>query len=195
MLYNYRKPTLIWVLIAINIVLFIATTISPQIMVQLGLIPLFLKAHPWTAVTSMFLHANLWHLLFNMMTLYFFGTFLLMLMDTKRFLLVYFIGGIIGSLFFAWLAPPLSLAVGASGAIYALGGTLVVMRPKVRVLFYFFPMPLWLAILIGFLLTLFPGNGIAWQAHLGGLVVGLIAGYFFWRREQGRVRPGYYSWR
>lgn len=119
-----------------------------------------------------------------------------MLVDVKKFSMVYFIGGIVGSLFFAWLAPPLSIAVGASGAIYALGGTLVVMRPKVRVLMFFFlPMPLWLAILIGFLITLFPGNGIAWQAHLGGLIVGLIAGYFFRRREQARLQPGYYTWR
>jgi hypothetical protein len=84
MIYNYRKSNLIWVLIAINIVLFIATTISPQIMVQLGLIPLFLKVHPWTIVTSMFIHANFMHLLFNMLTLYFFGTFLLMLVDAKK---------------------------------------------------------------------------------------------------------------
>jgi uncharacterized protein len=194
-MYNYRKSNLIWVLIAVNIVLFIATTISPQIMVQLGLIPRLLKIHPWTIVTSMFIHANFMHLLFNMLTLYFFGTFLLMLVDAKRFLLVYFIGGILGSLFFAWLASPLSLVVGASGAIYALGGTMVVMRPNVRVLFFFFPMPLWMAILVGFLITFFPGNGIAWQAHLGGLIVGLIAGYFFRRWELRRIQPGYYSWR
>jgi uncharacterized protein len=111
---HYRKPTFIRVLIAINIVFFIATTLSPQILVHLGLIPLFLKAHPWNVITSMFLHANFWHLLFSMLTLYLFGTFLLMLVDAKGFLRVYFIGGIVGSLFLAWLTPPISLAVGTS---------------------------------------------------------------------------------
>ena len=58
-----------------------------------------------------------------------------------------------------------------------------------------FPMPLWLAIMIGFLITLFLGSGIAWQAHLGGLIVGVIAGYFFRRRERARLKPGVYVWR
>lgn len=192
-MHSYRRSTPVGVLIGINIMLFIATTFFPNIILRLGLIPAYFNEHPWTVVTSMFVHANFMHLLFNMLTLYFFGTFLLTLVNVKRFLIVYFIGGIVGSLFFTWLAPTLSIAVGASGAIYALGGTLVIMRPKLRVLFFFFPMPLWVAITIGFLITLAPGNGIAWQAHLGGLIVGLIAGYFFRRREQNRARSNYYS--
>ena len=86
---------------------------------------------------------------------------------------------------FILLAPPYSIAIGASGAIFALGGVLTVMRPKLRVFVFPIPvpLPLWLAVIGGFLiLSFFPG--IAWQAHLGGLVFGLIAGYFFRKRER-----------
>ncbi len=120
-----------------------------------------------------------------MLALFFFGRYLSALVGTNRFLIVYFVGGIIGSIFYVILAPPISMAVGASGAIFALAGALVVMRPKTRVFIFPIPvpLPLWAAVIGGFLvLSLFPN--VAWQAHLGGLVVGLISGYFFRKRER-----------
>ncbi len=89
-----------------------------------------------------------------------------------------------GSVWFIFLASPYSIAVGASGAVFALGGALAVMRPKLRVFVFPIPvpLPLWSAVIGGFLIiSLFPH--IAWQAHLGGLVFGLIAGCFFRKRE------------
>jgi membrane associated rhomboid family serine protease len=143
----------------------------------------------------MFVHANFLHILFNMLTFYFFGTFCLQLIDSKRFLAVYFIGGITGNILFLLIRPTNSAVVGASGAIYAIGGVLVAMRPTLRVYLYFLiPMPLWVVIIFGFLLTAFVGD-IAWQAHLGGLIVGLIAGFFFRRQQQQRLKPGYYRYR
>ncbi len=90
-----------------------------------------------------------------------------------------------GSALFILLAPPYSIAIGASGAVFALGGALAVMRPKLRVFIFPIPVPipLWAAVIGGFLIiSLFPG--IAWQAHLGGLVFGVTAGYFFRKRER-----------
>jgi membrane associated rhomboid family serine protease len=55
------------------------------------------------------------------------------------------------------------------------------------------PLPLWVVIIFGFLITAFIG-GVAWQAHLGGLIVGLIAGFFFRRMERQRLKPGYYRY-
>ena len=86
---------------------------------------------------------------------------------------------------FILLAPPYSIAIGASGAVFALGGALAVTRPNLRVFVFPIPVPisLWSAVIGGLLIiSLFPH--IAWQAHLGGLVSGLIAGYFFRKRER-----------
>jgi len=119
-----------------------------------------------------------------MLTFYFFGRYLSRLIGENKLLLTYFCGGIIGSAFFILLAPSYSIAIGASGAVFALGGVLTVMRPKLRVFVFPIPvpLPLWSAVIGGFLIiSLFPH--IAWQAHLGGLVSGLIAGYFFRKRE------------
>ena len=102
----------------------------------------------------------------------------------RKFLLMYFGGGILGSILYLLLGPSSIPAVGASGAIFALGGSLVMLRPQVRVLVLFIiPAPLWAAVIGGFLILSFFPN-VAWQAHLGGLVFGLIAGYFFRKRER-----------
>src|SRR4030065_355369 len=88
---------------------------------------------PWTIVTNLFVHGSIWHLLFNMLTLYFFGTFLLRLASVRTFLIIYFLGGIVGNIFFMLFAilmdsifmdPRLlyAIVIGASGAIFALGG-------------------------------------------------------------------------
>ena len=83
------------------------------------------------------------------------------------------------------LAPPLSISIGASGAVFAVGGVLAVMRPKIKVLVFPIPvpLPLWSAIIGGFVIISFFPN-VAWQSHLGGLVFGLVMGYFLHRQEQ-----------
>jgi len=184
---TYRGPGLtpLLAIIGVNVVLFIITAIARDLISYLGLMPAAVLSRPWTIVTSMFVHGGLWHVMANMLALFFFGRYLSALVGTNRFLIVYFIGGIIGSIFYVILAPPISIAVGASGAIFAIAGALVVMRPKTRVFIIPIPvpLPLWVAVIGGFLvLSLFPN--VAWQAHLGGLVVGLISGYFFRKRER-----------
>jgi len=185
--YQGFRLTPIWVIIGVNFLLFIATVINRGLIFLFGLQPASFLGQPWTIVTSMFIHAGFGHVMVNMLTLYFFGTFLSRLIGDRKFLLVYFGGGILGSILFILLAPPFSIAVGASGAIFALGGALAVMRPKLRVLvFFLIPAPLWLAVIGGFIILtlLAPSLHIAWQAHLGGLIFGLIAGYFFRKRER-----------
>jgi len=188
----------IWVLIGINFLLFLITVLMGKgvlningvsytiykIHYYLGLIPAIIWEKPWTIVTAMFVHSDLWHILFNMIALFFFGRTLVTLVGSGRFLLVYFVGGIVGNLLFYILnLSSFAPLVGASGAVYAIAGTLVVMVPNIRVaLWGIIPMPLWVFVII-FLLILslppFVAVDVAWQAHLGGLVVGLIAGYFF----------------
>jgi len=183
--YQGFRLTPIWILIGVNFLLFIATAIAPELRFLFGLHPASLLQRPWTIVTNLFIHAGFGHIIVNMLTLYFFGTYLRRLVGNNRFLTVYFGGGILGNILFILLAPPLSIAVGASGAIFALGGALAAMRPRIRVFVFPIPvpMPLWVAVIGGFLILSFLPY-IAWQAHLGGLVFGLIAGYFFRRRER-----------
>jgi membrane associated rhomboid family serine protease len=173
-------------LITVNILIFIATLIRPEAINLLGLQRVSLSSHPWTIISSMFTHANWDHILFNMIALYFYGMYVLALVGEANFFIVYFIGGLVGNVLFLLLANPYDIAVGASGAIFALGGTLVVMRPRLKVMIFPIPIPmdLWIAILIMALISLAPG--ISWQAHLGGLITGIVAGYFSRRRERQR---------
>jgi len=160
----------------------------------LGLQPISFAQQPWTIITDLFVHGSIWHILFNMLTLYFFGTFLIRLVGTRDFLVIYFLGGIVGNLFFMLFAflnfftSPYSIVIGASGAIFALGGTLAILTPRLRVFVFPIPvaMPLWAAVIGGFVLVSFEG-GVAWQGHLGGLLTGLAAGWLL----RNRVRTPY----
>jgi len=166
----------------------------------------FLK-HPWTIITSMFMHAPLPspHLFVNMVSLFFLGLFLERIIGQRRFLGVYILGGIAGGLLLFLLACvskdpriiSLSLftnpaiteisAVGASAAIFALAGCLTILTPRVPVLvFFLLPMKLWQAIIfLLFILAALPG--IANSAHLGGLLVGVAYGLFLRKRYKNKI--------
>ena len=189
---RFRDPrsinlTPLWVLIGVNVLIFIATSISSgsitnvsmAIANQVGVSSATIASQPWTIVSAMFIHDGIFHILFNMLTLYFFGMYVLALVGETRFFLVYFIGGIVGNALFMLLAPG-HIAIGASGAIFALGGVLAVLVPRLKVMIFPIPVPvdLWISILISFL-VLIAFTGVAWQAHLGGLLTGLAAGYIF----------------
>jgi len=192
---SYRRNNLnvLWVIIGINVVvhiidLMVLYLLSRDLGYYLALYPRFVWREPWTLVTSMFMHGSIIHMFFNMLWLYFFGSYVVMLVGNRKFLMVYFIGGIIGGLFYVWLAAnPTIPVVGASGAVFALGGMLAVMQPKLKVMLLFIPrpLPLWAVVIFSFLIG-FLFRGIAWQAHLGGLLVGLAFGYYF-RRKQNSV--------
>jgi len=183
---TYRTANLnvLWFLIALNVLMFIITLLRPAAISFLGLTPALLLQQPWTIISSMFVHAGIGHIIVNMISLYFLGSFLLRAVGEKSFLLVFFLGGLAGNVLFVLLAHPFSTGVGASGAIFALGGALAVMVPRVPVLIFPIPapIPLWVAIMIFFFISFLPG--IAWQAHLGGLLLGLVAGLLFRRRRR-----------
>ena len=183
---TYRSANLnvLWFLIALNVVIIIITLLRPETLYFLGLTPGLLSQQPWTIISSMFVHGSFIHILFNMIGLYFLGGFLIRATGERSFLAVFFLGGLAGNILFALLANPFSTGVGASGGIFALGGALAVMVPRVPVLIFPIPVPipLWVAIIIFFFISFLPG--IAWQAHVGGLLLGLIAGLIFRRRRR-----------
>ena len=193
----YRPVSLnvLWFLIALNVIIFAATVIvgpypipyadpfaNPIIRI-FGLSTITFFHQPWTIITNMFVHGGFGHLLGNMISLFFLGRFLLQLVGEQKFLLVYFLGGILGNVLFLLLAPHYAIGIGASGAIFALGGTLIMLAPglKVFIIPIPIPVPLWVAIIIFLFISLLPG--IAWQAHLGGLLLGLGAGYYFRKKR------------
>ncbi|HED05785.1 MAG TPA: rhomboid family intramembrane serine protease [Ignavibacteria bacterium] len=142
----------------------------------------------WTFLTSMFMHAGIGHLLVNMISLLFIGNFVEKLIGKKRFISLYFIGGLFAGIFFVLISfltgTDLNVyAVGASGAIFALGGLLAVLTPRLPVLVFFvIPMPMWLAMtfLLFGIWALSSGLGLAIgnMAHLGGLIIGLSYGFY-----------------
>ncbi len=191
---TYRPANLnvLWFLIALNVLIFILEIViggypitqANELVRFLGLRPDQLSQQPWTIISSMFVHGGFTHILFNMISLYFLGSFFLRAAGERSFLAVFFLGGLAGNILFVLLADPSSTAIGASGAIFAIGGALAVMVPRLPVFIIPIPVPvpLWVAILIFLLLSFLPGIG--WQAHLGGLFLGLVAGFIFKRRRQ-----------
>lgn len=173
-------------LIIANILVFIVTSFRPDFLFQLGLVPALFLERPWTIVTAMFVHAGFGHIFANMLTLFFFGSQLIRLIGERNFWIVYLVGGILGNILYILLASPYSVAVGASGAVFAMAGALTLLAPRLRVFIFPIPIPipLWIAVIGGFLvISFFPY--VAWQAHLGGLVFGLVTAYFF-RKKQRR---------
>ena len=184
----------ILIIILINVLVFVGVRIHPDYVNTLALTPADVWTHPWQIITSMFTHYDFFHILANMWTLYFFGSSILHMLGPRRFWIIYMVGGILGGIFFVllayagnalsfgWLGGIYSGAIGASGAIFALGGALAVLRPSMKVMFFPIPipMPLWIAVVGSFVvLTLIPG--VAWQAHLGGLAFGAAAGWYYKR--------------
>jgi membrane associated rhomboid family serine protease len=136
----------------------------------------------WRFITSLFLHASASHLFFNMLGLYFFGKVLEEELKAKRFLLVYFLSGIAGSL--AYGLTSASPVVGASGCIFGLMGFAMLTRPKKMIKLYVFPLPLGLiAIIYAVIETMLVYfgemvSGVAHIAHVAGMVVGAL--FAFW---------------
>jgi membrane associated rhomboid family serine protease len=124
----------------------------------------------WQLLTSMFTHVSFLHIAFNMLALWFLGPQLEAAVGRARFLAVYFLSGLMGSVFVSWLAPEYTRTVGASGAIFGLIGALLVIAIKVGA--DYSPLLLWLGLNV--MITIFGRGLISWQGHLGGLVGGVL---------------------
>jgi membrane associated rhomboid family serine protease len=135
----------------------------------------------WQLVTYMFLHGGVFHLFFNMLTLFMFGNELERFWGTPRFLSYYFITGI-GAGICSWAVTPHSdsVVIGASGAIYGLLLAYGVTYPN-RIVYVNFLLPLrvkWLVIIMGAMAFVSSiggsDSGVANIAHLGGMVIGYL---------------------
>ncbi len=148
---------------------------------QFMFVPAFALREPWTFLTSAFLHSPnfLLHIVFNMYALWLGGPYLESLVGRARFVALYLLSAVGGSVGLFLLATPgvtsqswWTGAVGASGAVFGLWGAIMIFNRKLGRDNGGMIALLLINTVIGF----YPGLSIAWQAHLGGLVTGALAG-------------------
>ena len=161
------------VFVAILIVVFVLQQTDQRITENFKLSSDKVVEQPWMLVTSIFLHADIVHLLFNAFVLALFGIILEEITGRATFLAIFFLGGTFASAVGAFYYPS---SLGASGAIFAIIGALAVLRPLMVVWVSYVPMPMFLAAaswaaadLLGFII---PSNA-AHAAHLSGLAFGI----------------------
>ena len=197
---SYRQPRITqakWTLrfIGISVIFFILQNIlGPEIWQYFAFFPALAIKWPWTLITSVFLHADFNHLLFNMFALFFFGSYLERLLGSNRFLIIFISAGIVGNIGYLVTASNNMIpAIGASGAAYGLMGTLSVLAPFMSVYIWgLLPVPIViLTAVYAFIdvVGLSAPSGIAHGAHLAGLIVGIAFGlylrpYFGYKRQR-----------
>lgn len=176
------RPYAAWVLLIINIAIFLI----PEI---LGLNPIvqalgmkenqaILQGEYYRLFTAMFLHGSITHLFFNSFALYSFGRDVERFLGTFRFLVIYFLAGLAGSIASYVISPNPSL--GASGAIFGLVGAMGAFFLKTRHVFQEMSRQQIANLIFMVLLNLgigFTTPRIDNAAHIGGLIMGALAGY------------------
>jgi membrane associated rhomboid family serine protease len=179
-------PVVTYSLIGVTLLVFVL-----QLIPGLGLTDRFFYAgifsypgffEPWRMLTSVFLHSTgfIFHVLLNMYMLWIFGPQLETMLGRWRFLVLYLLCGLAGSLGVLFLADPRVGVVGASGAIFGLVGAMLVIQRRLGGN----TTQLLVLLAINFVIGFLPGVNIAWQAHLGGLVGGAILGLIFVQTRQ-----------
>ena len=187
---DIQRYTLTYILIAISSVVYLFSAFFSQSLIDMDMQTLVdmgalfgpltvLKGEWWRLVTAMFLHGGMTHLLMNMFSLYIVGRGVEMYFDTKSYLSIYFFAGIIGGLVSLYMHP-VSVGVGASGAIFgvfgALAGFFLAHRDRIASQSKVFMKDFGIIIAINLVIGLsIPSIDVS--AHIGGLVVGFIGGF------------------
>ncbi|MAZ73026.1 MAG: rhomboid family intramembrane serine protease [Flavobacteriaceae bacterium] len=195
--YQFKTSSVIVKLIVINLAIFLLVNlvaffmqIAPVRIVNWFVLPDALGdilTQPWAFITYAFIHFGFWHLLFNMLWLYWFGTFVLNLFDGKRFLTVYLLGAIFGGLLyvacyniFPVFENSRSYLIGASGAVTAIMVFIATYTPNAEMRIFKWNIKLWKIAVFLVLLDLIRlptgGNPGGMLAHLGGAVFGYMYG-------------------
>mgnify|MGYP000566093745 CR=1 FL=1 len=214
-----RTPYVVYGLMAANILIFLSyvgimdnNRALSQLFFDWAMIPVRVSHGEGlhTLVSSMFLHGGWMHLAGNMLFLWVFGDNLEDEMGHVPFLLFYLVSGIGAGLVHVMAAPWSQVpTVGASGAIAGIMGGYLLLFPRARVdilliliiFFRIFPIPAWIVLAVWFALQFIGGlgadpdqGGVAYWAHSGGFVVGLVltiplwlrlGGVGFWRHTHG----------
>jgi rhomboid protease GluP len=186
-----RKFTLTYVIIALNVLVYVYTAVlsgnafatSDAVLLQYGQVnESVMKGSFWQLFTSMFIHVNIEHLLGNMVFLLIFGLRAEEFFETKQYLLIYLMSGLAGNLLSLLL--PEMISAGASGCIFGVFGAVTIyMRRAIS------QSILGALVFSFFLLVISAGYGVNILAHLGGLVAGLLIGYLL--AGTRKAKPAY----
>ncbi|MDQ0600427.1 membrane associated rhomboid family serine protease [Streptomyces canus] len=172
------------ILLGINLAVFIAVRASDSMLSDLVLIGAW-PPPPFTAtegvadgqwyrlVTSMFTHQEIWHIAFNMLSLWWLGGPLEAALGRARYLALYLVSGLAGSVLAYLLTSPTTATLGASGAIFGLFGATAVLMRRLN----YDMRPIIALLVINLIFTFNPAFDISWQAHIGGLAGGVVIGY------------------
>jgi membrane associated rhomboid family serine protease len=169
------EPTVAYVLLAINVLMYFGQSASPSNSVYRDFVlygPLVADGEWWRLLTAGFLHGGLFHLLLNMYALFFLGRMLEPALGHVRFGALYFASLLAGS-FGAVLLSPDTPVVGASTAIFGLLGAAIVMARNRGI--DVMASGLGPVLIINLAITFFPGFNISIGGHLGGLIGGVLA--------------------
>jgi membrane associated rhomboid family serine protease len=206
-----RRSLLTWGLILINFGVYFYLRQDPVMdantIQRYAVVPAEITAghHLGTLITSMFLHANLLHVGGNMLFLWIFGNNVEDRLGELKFVILYLTSGIAGSLLQVFITPTSTVPMlGASGAISGLLAAYVLYFPRARVLTYIVPIFIvtisayvfigyWIALqaLNAYLNLGVAGGGVAFFAHIGGFVSGLVLAILFRPREHPNPHPDY----
>ncbi|MFD4345036.1 rhomboid family intramembrane serine protease [Streptomyces coelicoflavus] len=172
------------ILIGINVAVFIAVRALPDSfladMVLIGRWPPapfvptegVAEGEWYRLVTTMFTHQEIWHIGFNMVSLWFLGAPVEAALGRARYLALYLVSGLAGSVFAYLLTSPTTPVLGASGAIFGLFGATAALVRRLKADMR----PVVILLVISLIFT-FTRSNISWQAHVGGLVAGAVIGY------------------
>jgi rhomboid protease GluP len=186
-----KKLGVTYVIIALNVAVYVYTSIIGGDFITTGNLPIHLyqsnydvmNGSYWQLITAIFVHVNIVHLVSNMIFLLIFGLRAEELFKSEEYVAIYFLSGLAGNLLTLLLGPQM-VSAGASGAIFGMFGA-VIIYIKRRVgqsigsaLIYAF-----------FMLLLSMGIQVNFMAHLGGLAAGLLFGY--WLATTRKAKPIY----
>ncbi|MBK7721848.1 MAG: rhomboid family intramembrane serine protease [Austwickia sp.] len=193
-----ERPTVTYALIGTCVAAYVLQWVLPGITDRFDFTPFFGRQEPWRLMTATFLHApnSPMHILFNMFALWQVGQFLEPVLGRWRFLALYLTSALGGSVMYLVMATPpltrlemidstwLTGTVGASGAVFGLFAALLGLARRLRL------SETGLLVLLGINAVLpFFYRNIAWQAHLGGFVTGLlVVGILLATRQRSRAR-------
>lgn len=179
------RPVVSYALIAVCVVVYLLEILpGSQVAQDLFYPPVLTATEPWRMVTSLFVHSpsSFLHILFNMYSLFVIGPLIEHLVGRGRFLALYLLSGFGGSVAVLLFAPT-SGVLGASGAIFGLLGAFFVIQRHLGGNNLQLVIVIGLNLVLGFLIP-----NIAWQAHVGGLVVGGLVALVYLKTRASRQR-------